>query len=357
MKGEVIYLYAFDVANEIVMGTVREILENRSFPFEVRTDHTYPKDVPIYRPLAIEMPSEERIFDQPLRIVIRIFDVGVVNVAVRVAFDVAAPLDLLPYHNPKTGSGRPLDALAQRFCGEVCASIRAALVRSSPPPRPEAYTVFCFLDLGGEQDAGAWLQRERRAIAGLLTESAPDLLSADQVEEALRIRRSYFTRDLVVIDWDASLVVELDGYADDVLYILELANLQLEEFRVMDHRLDVHLERAYRDLSRHRGFVGTPRVMLRWLRHFRVDLTKLADEVTHITKFLGDWHLARIYLGAQERFHVQQWRQSVEERLGQLDEVYQVLQAEVSERRMLWLEIAIVICFLVDLLAIFFWKR
>jgi hypothetical protein len=96
--------------------------------------------------------------------------------------------------------------------------------------------------------------------------------------------------------------------------------------------------------------------MLRSLRRFRVDVTKLADEVTHITKFFGDWHLARVYLGAHERFHLDQWRQSVQQRLGQLDQVYGLIQADIYERRMLWLEVAIVICFIVDLLAIFFWK-
>jgi hypothetical protein len=96
--------------------------------------------------------------------------------------------------------------------------------------------------------------------------------------------------------------------------------------------------------------------MLDWLRRFRVDATKLSDEVTHITKFFGDWYLARVYLGAQERFHLTQWRQSIEHRLGQLDEVYKVIQSDVYERRMLWLEIAVVICFLVDLFGLFFWK-
>ena len=145
-------------------------------------------------------------------------------------------------------------------------------------------------------------------------------------------------RDLAVIDWDASLVIDLDGYVDDVLYVLELANLQLEEFRIMDERLDRHLERAYRDLERARSvWGGGPTGMLAWLRRFRVDATKLADEVTHITKFFGDWYLARLYLGAKERFHLAQWQQSVEQRLGQLDEVYRVIQSDVYERRMLWL--------------------
>jgi len=116
-----------------------------------------------------------------------------------------------------------------------------------------------------------------------------------------------------VIDWDAALVVDLTGYVDDVLYALELANLQLEEFRVMDQRLDKYLDRAYDDLD-------------------------------------------RVYLGARDRFYLDQWRTSVEQRLAQLDKLYSVVHAEVNEQRMLWLEIIIVIFFAVDLM-ILLWVR
>jgi hypothetical protein len=44
MKGEVVYLYAFDVANEILTAKVQEILSKKPFPFEVQTDCAFPKD-------------------------------------------------------------------------------------------------------------------------------------------------------------------------------------------------------------------------------------------------------------------------------------------------------------------------
>ena len=40
----------------------------------------------------------------------------------------------------------------------------------------------------------------------------------------------------------------------------------------------------------------------------------------------------------------------MEQRLAQLDKLYSVVHAEVNERRMLWLEIIIVIFFTIDLL-------
>jgi hypothetical protein len=359
MKGEVIYLYAFDVANEIITRRVQEILSEKPFPFEIRMDRTLPKDMPLYKPLAIEprLPTAP-LYGEPVRLLIRIYDVGVVTVMMRVAFEAGALADLMRFHNPKLEDGLTLDLLATTFCAKVCDSLKDSVVgRSEFPTPPEAYTVFCITDLGGARDANAWLAGQRSEVAGLLTETTAENLSEMQVAEVLRIQRSFEKTDLAVIDWDAALVVDLNGYVDDVLYALELANLQLEEFRVMDQRLDKYLDRAYEDLER-RGWAlfGVANKTLRHLRRFRVDVAKLTDEVTHITKFFGDWHLARVYLGARDRFYLEQWRASVEQRLVQLDKLYSVAHAEVNEQRMLWLEIIIVIFFALDL-AIMLWVK
>ena len=160
----------------------------------------------------------------------------------------------------------------------------------------------------------------------------------------------------MVIDWDAALVVDLDRPPEDVLFVLELANLQLEEFQWMDRVLDGYLDRAHADLGRRRWWsVGATAAVLRSLRRLRLDLARLADAVAHATKFVGDWHLARVYALARERFHLDQWRASVGERLGQLDELYTLARGEVNDRRMLWLEAAIVLLFVIDLVLLF-WK-
>jgi hypothetical protein len=359
VKGEVVYLYASDVANEIVTARVQEILSEKPFPFEIRVDHTFPKDVPLYRPLAIQpSASPGRVHQRPVRVEIRVYDVGVVAIAMRVHFEVERLIDLMPFHEGKLDSGKPLDAIARELCAQVCDSLRSAMVRSEPPTAPEAYTSFCITDLGGERDANHWLAEERRAVAGLLTGTDPSRLSEVQVGEVLRVQRSYEITDLVVIDWDAALIVDLTGYVDDALYVLELANLQLEEFRVMDRKLDGYLNRVFEDLDRRRlPFSRGTAPVLRMLRRFRVDVARLADEVTHITKFFGDWHLARVYLGARDRFYLDQWRQSVEQRLEQLDRLYSVLSGDVYDRRMLLLELIIVVLFVIDVLGLFLLRR
>lgn len=52
MKGEAVYFYAFDVANEIQTAKVGEILASKPSPIEIHTDRTFPKDVPLYRPFG-----------------------------------------------------------------------------------------------------------------------------------------------------------------------------------------------------------------------------------------------------------------------------------------------------------------
>src|SRR5438874_3724998 len=304
MQGEVIYFYAFDVANEIITDRIGKILGAAPEPFALRLGHGTPKDVAFHRPLSVEPHSAGAMLaGQPVQIQIHIFQVGVVSIVLRAAFEQSCLADLHPYHKPILADGRSLDDLAREYVTRVRDDLRDAMVRAAPRAEPEAYTVFCVSDVAGEDGLARWLADHRTGVAALLSDVAPERISDAQVNEVLRQTWSLEKDDITVIDWDAALVVNLAGPPNDVLYVLEVANLQLEEFRMMDLILDGALDRAYDDLERRTTrFWGTSTRVLSKLRWLRVDLTRLADEVTNITKFVGDWYLARVYLGARERF-------------------------------------------------------
>jgi uncharacterized Rmd1/YagE family protein len=95
----------------------------------------------------------------------------------------------------------------------------------------------------------------------------------------------------------------------------------------------------------------------RELREIRVDLARLSDELSNITKFFGDWHLARIYKGLADRFHLGDWHRTIDEKLKTLDDLYQILRADQTNRTMLLLEITIVVLFVVDLVVLFMGLR
>jgi hypothetical protein len=124
---------------------------------------------------------------------------------------------------------------------------------------------------------------------------------------------------------------------------------------VLDGVLDRHLNRAYDHFARPPGLLtfGWGGI-LRDLRRLRADAARLSDEVSNISKFIGDWYLARVYQAARERFHLDGWRASLDHRLSQLDRMYGAMQADANDRRMLWLEVLIVLLILVELLVSLF---
>ncbi|MBX7105610.1 MAG: hypothetical protein K1X57_16115 [Gemmataceae bacterium] len=352
LRGEVVYLYAFDVGSEILTSKVESELAKRAAPFQIRRRQLAPPEVSLYRPLVVHPTAPAGVIgNRPLAAEIHVYDIGVITVSLRLRVEATSIGELHALH-PGRVMSPDLDAIARGLCEGVRAELREAVRGPAHDIAPESYTVFCMTDLGGETAADDWLAGHRPQIAGLLNDIDAHTLSIDQVAESLRHARSLEHGDAVVVDWDAALVIDLFGQPDPVLYVLELANLQLLEWRALDSILDIHLSRVYDLVGRPSGLWGRPRSSaLREMRQLRVDVARLADEVSNITKFVGDWFLARVYLGARERFHLDEWRASVEQRLGQLDRLYGVVQTEVNERRMLWLEVMIVVLILVELLA------
>ena len=77
---------------------------------------------------------------------------------------------------------------------------------------------------------------------------------------------------------------------------------------------------------------------MRELRELRIDLARFSDELQNITKFFGDWH------------------RTIEEKVKTLDDLYQLVKSDQQNRWMLILETAIVVLFVIDLVALF-WKK
>jgi uncharacterized Rmd1/YagE family protein len=78
----------------------------------------------------------------------------------------------------------------------------------------------------------------------------------------------------------------------------------------------------------------------------------LSDELSNITKFFGDWHLARIYKGLSDRFHLGDWHHTIDQKLQTLDDLYQILRTDQTNRTMLLLEVTIVLLFIIDLVVL-----
>jgi hypothetical protein len=357
--GEVVYIYAFDVAYDMTRNPVRELLGQPVAQFVVDASKRSPRQLFFYQPQMVRLPPLERIGPHgPVRVerVIKLLPVGAISISVRVPFEVQQIEDLVAYHDLQFSNGS-LSEEVRRLAEEVRGELASHYVR---PVRQlaeeEAYTVFCIESPLLSKDGAAlsaenWWQAHRRAVASLLTQEPEiDHLSKQEADESTGRFLSYYEHDLVVVDWDAALIIDERQNFDETLYVMELANMQLAELEAYDRILDDSLDRAYRDLSARpmRGRDST----LRELREIRIDLTRFSDELSNITKFFGDWHLARIYENVSARFHLGDWHRTIDKKLQTLDDLYQLLNHDRINRWMLILEVTIVLLFIIDVIVL-----
>ncbi|HOW66482.1 MAG TPA: hypothetical protein P5186_25905 [Candidatus Paceibacterota bacterium] len=355
--GEVVYVYAFDVAYEIKRLPVRELMGQPLAQFSVDASKRAPRQLFFYRPQMVRLPPLERIGPHgPVRVqrVVKLLPVGAVSITVRVPFRVERIEDLVVYHDLQFTNGALYEEVRQ-LADEVRLELAPYCVRPKTQlVDEEAYTVFCIesplIAMDGRQlGSESWHQAYRREIAALLTqETEGDRLSNQEAFENTGRYLSYYQHDLVVLDWDAALIVDERRNFDEVLYIMELANLQLAELEAYDRILDDALDRCYRDVGMQA--LRSRANVLRELREIRVDFARLSDELSNISKFFGDWHLARIYENISARFHLPDWHKALDGKLKTLDDLYQMLQQDRVNRWMVILEMTIVLLFILDLI-------
>src|SRR6185436_17953211 len=327
-----------------------ELLGQPVAQFVVDTSKRSPKHLFFYRPQMVRLPPLERIGPRgPVRLerVVKLLPVGAISITIRVPFEVQKVEDLVAYHDLQFSNGS-LHEEVRRLAEEVRTELASYFIRPvAHLAEEEAYTVFCIKSPLATEEGVAlstenWLRANRRSVASLLTQE-PDLehLSKQEADESTGRFLSYYEHDLVVIDWDAALIIDEPQNFDETLYVMELANLQLAELEAYDRLLDNSLDRAYRDLGTRpiRGRATT----LRGLREIRIDLARFSDELSNITKFFGDWHLARIYENISARFHLADWHSTINEKLQTLDDLYQLLNHDQTNRWMLILEVTIVL--------------
>jgi hypothetical protein len=353
--GRAVFIYAFDVAYEMMRLPVPQLLGQQVAQFSVDASKRSPRHLFFYRPQMVRLPPQERIGPNgPVRVEysMKLLPVGALSITVSVPFEVDSIDELVGYHDFEFSNGSLSDEV-RRLAEDARHELARYLIKPVPALAPEeAYTVFCLhaplrASDGTALAAEDWLQQHRRDVAALLTqESDTTQLSQQEVNESTGRYLSYYENDLAVLDWDAALIVEEPQNFDEALYILELANLQLAELEAYDRLLDTAMERSYRDLTQRLRRAGE---VMREFREIRIDLARFSDELSNITKFFGDWHLARLYENIAARFHLSDWHRTIDAKLRTLNDLYQLLSQDRNNRWMLTLEVTIVLLFVIDL--------
>jgi hypothetical protein len=361
-RGEVVYIYAYDIAYDIKNEPVEMVLGRQMKDYLVSPSKRIPRQMFFYRPRVAEFPPEKRTLDNGQSVEVsksvKIFGVGAMTIQVRVPFEVQRLDELVDYHDLEFAE-RGLEDEVGEFAEKILKDLEPHCVRPvGTLTQAEAYTVFCIEGLPGVSGAtGAraedWLKTNRRPVASLLMQEEDDeVLSEQEVSESTSLYLSYYGDDLVVVDWDSAIIVGQKDALEDILHIMELANVQLVELAAYDKVLDEALQLAYSDVKGQKA--RRAGAVMPNLRELRIDLARLSDELSNITKFFGDWHLAKTHRNLADRFHLADWQRIIIEKTRTLDGLYQILLQNRFNAWMFVLEATIVLLFVIDLVLLLF---
>ena len=198
--------------------------------------------------------------------------------------------------------------------------------------------------------------QQARAVLAQALRFETRALSAEQQQDALSQRLSYYESDLLLVDWNSAIIYDEDY--EDTASVLELLNVELLEARYIDSELDGRIQEYAQLVHSHKQWplpFRTPfRPAVRDLTELRVESALLTERVGNSLKLIGDLYLARVYAVAAERFHLQEWDDIVSQKLDMIDQFYQLITDRVRTAQSQTLELAVIALILIELfLAIF----
>jgi hypothetical protein len=236
---------------------------------------------------------------------------------------------------------------SRQHVADLLELIEHAVERAQVASASEDYLIFLLEEVEGAAGVEEFWTRHASATARLLR-SERDVLSEQEIADAMATRVSFGQSDVAVVDWSAALLV--DREPDDVRSVLEFANLQLLEVRFLDAALDRALDRSYEVVSRPRRFgalgpSGWSRRDLAEIGSFEVEGAILFERVGNAIKLVGDQYLARVYRAASQRFRLAEWNAGILRKLETIESLYRKVQDRASGARseaLEWIVIALI---------------
>ena len=355
IKGSCTVMFAYDVGFGISLDRAERLLATsktgRTQREYLRYDRKSPRSFE-YRPAPLRLTRKGETISigdhrtEP-EVNFTVYDFGAVSVSYTIP--IQGPLDGLARLSETLYENQSLVADSRARVAALLNDMRDAVVKPGMLPMVEDYIVYRAESFDcGDTFASDFVSHARSELAAVLrAERGP--LSEQEISDATSSLVSYSTADAAIIDWNAAILFGPD--MDDVIGVLDFANVELLEMRFLDDQLDRALECAYSATARRARAYWSTGASLREVAGLQMDSSLLFETVNNTLKLLGDQYLARVYRKAADRFHLPDWDTSVLRKLNTLEGLYEKLHYRQTARRMEVLEWIVIILIATEIVA------
>jgi hypothetical protein len=215
----------------------------------------------------------------------------------------------------------------------------------------EEYLFFTVKDDEGTVER--YLAKNGEHIAAILKDE-PIKLVQKEIDDTIASNIRYGREDVTVVDWDGAFLLDSSGEFKETMAVLELANIQLLNLRILDSKLAEKVATLKRQLE-----PGTIASFLK-LSPYMKDIIKIRSQsvlelenIDNALKLYGDWYSGKLYDLAGKKLHLDRWKSTVNSKLEVLKDLYEMTSHILTERYNLWLEFSIVVLIVFELVVAF----
>jgi len=364
---EIVRLALYDIGRAIDLKQAADLLPGVP-GMRIQRRRDTPTSLTMPDPLCVDLRSGlKKIYSEEsiegFAASARLYDEGVMSIVVRLK--VNATLEGLHgiEAKPITYTIRDIDSYIEERYKAVLEQVLPAVRSPRHEPESETYLAYCFADVGA--DPTRFLADNERDLTTLIAgEPWGYPLHGSQIQKTMSNPFSYSGKDLAVFDMDRCIIIDSDRDYEDVLLICELANYQYLELRTLDKLLDRWLDEAEDDVNalarkgdgKSQGKklkTGALRKKFGKIQTLRLDALFILENLENSAKIIGDYFLGTVYEHICGIFNTSGWTRSVERRLDALQNIYEIVKVEKSERTMLILDVVfIIVCIIFPVLQI-----
>lgn len=349
MRVELVCMRLFDMGAEVDPARVQHLAGRRPQPAPLQSRSPLPRSTAFPLPLEVVLPWPDPGHPDG-SMEVRLHPVGVLAIRFRLPVQATALEGLDDAVPSLRVGGATLEEAAERLASQCRAELASAFMEPyEADVGPERYDVYCVQVTPDE--VPRFLRDHASPIAGLVSDSAGQPLVAAREAAAAKHTLQYTPGDAVVIGWDHAVILDEAGEYEDVLDVMELANVELLEFRTYDDYLDRRLRQSFDALDRlwrPGGIFRSARSRMQDISRLRVGFARLTDNLHDTGKIFGDWYIAQLHRSLHERFHVPSWERAVATKMRTLEDLFHMAQEATHNRRATALEAAIVLLFVIS---------
>jgi hypothetical protein len=342
-KGTCFALFAYDVGHSINLSDAERRIAAGAERGRLRHKTRAPQYFE-YRPAPLRLVQEGSVFDVSQyqaspTVEVMVYDFGAVTITYRFSLD--GQFDRLLVLSESLYENERLLTESRARVEQLIQALGPAIERPCIAEEVEDYIIFS-IESHVPENPPLWTTNESDLAQILRAERTP--FSEQEVADAVSCRISFGREDAAVIDWHSAVLFGKE--MDDVRAVLEFANVELLEMRMLDEQLDRALDEGYEALSRKPrllSLTGSHEKDMRHIAQLQVDSALIFERVTNTLKLLGDQYLARVYRLVSQRFHLEAWDASILRKLQTLESIYGKMSDRAGTRRMEVLEWIIII--------------